>query len=286
MARKRRALGLAERRGALAQQRVRAFEELGRARRAGRREHLVAGEIDPERILGAVDRAAAVEVRNDLGDRRHRAFDVAAREGDAREPGDRLGRHGRAAELAKERERRLVARRRLVPLAERRVRVAADAAQDRLQVAVLQLLGEVHRRRRRFDRPGGVAAPERAQRHVAQQVGIGEALADLGAQAAARLEQVERGVVVAELLLDLAEVVDHAALEHAVADRASDVERLLVVAAADAVAAVLRRQDAELAERRALDLAVAELARERERSLDLAPARRRSRPGTAAHDPS
>jgi hypothetical protein len=47
--------------------------------------------------------------------------------------------------LAKERDRRLVALRRLVPLAERRVRVGADAAQRRLQVAVLQLLGEAHR---------------------------------------------------------------------------------------------------------------------------------------------
>ena len=237
----------------------------------------MAGEVDPDRILGAVDRAAGVEVRDDLADRRHRSFDVAAREGDPGEPGDRLGRHGRAAELAKERERRLVARRRLVPLAERRVRVGADAAQDRLQVAVLQLLGEAHRRRRRFDRAGGVAAPERAQRHVAEQVGIGEALADLGAQAAARLEQVERRVVVAEQLLDLAEVVDHAALERAVADRTSDVERLLVVAAADAVAAALRRQDAELPERALSTLRSPTSRAERERFLDVP-----SRPGVVA----
>ena len=229
---------------------------------------------------------AGVEVRDDFGDRRHRGFDVTAREGDPREAGDRLGRHGRAADLAEQRERGAVARRRLVQLAERCMGVGADAAQDRLQIAVLEVGGELHRLGRPLDRAGRVTAPERADRHVAEKIGVGDALADLGAEAPARLEQLESGVVVAELLLGLAEVVDHPALERAVADRARDVERLPVVVAGGAVAAALRRQDAELPERRGFDPPVADLAGEDERFLDVRSAPRHSRPGTGARAPS
>ena len=157
---------------------------------------------------------------------------------------------------------------------------------DRLEVAVLQLIGELHRLRRPADRPGRVAASKRADRHVAQQVGIGVALVDLGGQAPARLEQLERSFVVAELLLGLAEVVDHAALERAVADRASDGERFAVVVAGDAVTAALCRENSVLPKRGRLDAAVANFARQDERLLDVRLRARRSRPGTAARVPS
>src|SRR3954470_1653686 len=51
--------------GALEQQRMRLLEELAGPRIAGRSERVVAGEVDPERILGAVDAATGVEVGDD-----------------------------------------------------------------------------------------------------------------------------------------------------------------------------------------------------------------------------
>ena len=62
-----------------------------------------------------------------------------------------------------------------------------------------------------------------------QKIGVDDSLADLGGEVPARLEQLERDVVVAEHPLDLAEVVDERALDRTVADRARDVDRLLVV---------------------------------------------------------
>src|SRR6185312_14282814 len=119
-------------------------------------------------------------------------------------PGERLVRHRRAADLAKQRRRRAIALLGLVEAAERGERMAADVRERRLQVAVAEAVGELARLPCPRERLGSVAALQRDVRDVAEHVGVGEALADLGADPAAGLEDLERRVVVAERALGLA----------------------------------------------------------------------------------
>jgi hypothetical protein len=104
---------------------------------------------------------------------------------------------------------------------------------------------------------------------LAEQVGIGLALADLGAHAPGPPEKLERRVVVTEQL----SVSPRLLIMPLSSERCRSHERRRAPAGSSArptVAAALRRQDAELPSADALDLAVADVARRGERFLDRA----------------
>ena len=191
-----------------------------RARLAGGAQDVVAGEVDPERVLGAVDAAAGVEMGDDLGDRLarvRRCRRAPARRGRGRRSAPAASSAGRSRE--KSARGLAIARGGVVPSAERRQRMAADAEQDRLQVAVLQAprrsavaspASRSSRQRRRAGRRSGAMLHSRYDSLTRWPISADES--------PAALEQLERGLVVAEQLLGLAEVVDRAALHRAIAD--------------------------------------------------------------------
>ena len=151
----------------------------------------MAGVVDPHRVFGAVHRAAAVEVRNDLFDVRERFTQAPAGHGRTGQPGERLGHHHRAADLAKDRKRCSVGRHGVVGPSGRSQRMALDAKQGGLEVAVVEFARAGDSQFGHRDRVGQVAAQELNLRNVAHQVGLDVALADLAAYLAPGPQELE-----------------------------------------------------------------------------------------------
>ena len=226
-------------------------------------------EVNPHWVLGSVDRAAGIEMRDDLGDQAHGLVHRPARQREPRKTGYRLGRHRRAADVPVDRGRLAVAGSSVFGPVECRKGVPAGAEEAGPQVRIVQLLRRGACLIRKFDRIDRPVLQKRDMRHVAQQVRIGHTLADLARDAPAGLEQLEGGRIMSEHALGLAKVVDDAAFHCPVTERTSQVERLLKVTSRHAVPTTLKRHDAELRQSRALKTLLAEFACKCERLGDL-----------------